>query len=153
MAGKVRKPKTAAVSGFKKGRPTLYTDQLGETIAASLMAGYSLTKICSVETMPDTATVYRWLAKTDHPFCDRYARAREIQAERMADELLDIADDESKDTTGELGMPNSVAVQRAKLRTDTRKWIASKLLPKKYGEKVQQEHTGEVSIKRVVVDL
>lgn len=127
----------------KRGRPTAYTDEIGDTICASLMCGWSLVRICSLDEMPAQSTVYGWLAKVDHPFSERYARAREIQAERFADEMADIADDATGDVAGELGIPNSVAVQRAKLRIDTRKWIASKLLPKKYGDKVTQEHTGE----------
>ena len=48
---------------------------------------------------------------------------------------------------------NSESVQRSKLRVDTRKWLMSKLAPKKYGEKVDLEHSGEVAIKRVVSDI
>lgn len=44
-------------------------------------------------------------------------------------------------------------VQRSRLRVDTLKWQASKLVPKKYGDKIHQEHSGEVAIKRVVTDL
>lgn len=127
----------------KIGRPTVYSEQVAETICVCLMRGWSMVRICQLENMPAEDTVYGWLAQKDHPFSERYARAREIQAERMADELIDIADDESRDVSGELQMPNAVAVQRAKLRVDTRKWVAAKLLPKKYGDKVQQEHTGE----------
>jgi hypothetical protein len=78
-----------------------------------------------------------------HPeFAEQYARARELQAERFADDIIEIADDKSEDVYGELEMPNSVAVARAKLRIDSRKWIASKLLPKKYGDKLQTEVSG-----------
>ena len=76
-----------------------------------------------------------------HPFSDKYARAREIQAEIRADELLDIADDATNDymaREAKSGKTFIVAdhenIQRSKLRVDTRKWIAAKLLPKKYGD-------------------
>jgi hypothetical protein len=73
-------------------------------------------------------------------FSDQYARAKDAQVDAMGEELLDISDDISGDVSGELEMPNSVAVQRAKLRVDTRKWLMGKLRPKKYGDKTQ--HTG-----------
>jgi hypothetical protein len=104
------------------------------------------------------STVMDWLAKgaakkEPYPaFTEQYARAREAQAELYADEIVDIADDdrndygfkESEDGTGKSGiaiiMPDNV--QRSKLRVDARKWVASKLLPKKYGDKIQATHTG-----------
>lgn len=113
------------------------------------MAGQSLVRICSLDTMPHRVTVSRWMLDNEE-FRIKYARAREIQAEWLADELHDIAEDDSRDVYGELQMPNSVAVQRAKLRIDTRKWTASKLLPKKYGDRVTQEHTGSVTLESLV---
>lgn len=135
------------------GRPTKYTEELGEKISAAIMAGYSLRKICDGDDYPSVVTLFKWLSKDDHPFVNQYAHARRVQAEFLADQLIDLADDDSNDVTGELQMPNSVAVQRSRLRVDTRKWIASKLLPKKFGDKVEHEHSGEVAIKRVVSDL
>ena len=80
------------------------------------------------------STVMRWLAKAEHEeFREQYAHAREVQAEVRADEIVDIADA----TEG----GSNEAVQSARLRVDSRKWIASKLLPKKYGDKIQ--HTGD----------
>lgn len=85
------------------------------------------------------STVFKWLR--DHKeFSEQYARAKEAQAEAFADELISLADDSSNDITGELQMPNGVAVQRSRLMVDTRKWVMSKLLAKKYGDKLQ--HTG-----------
>ncbi len=72
------------------------------------------------------------------------SRAREAQAEIRADEIVDIADDASDDLTtdkdGKL-VANNEHIQRSRLRVDARKWIAAKLLPKRYGDKLQ--HTGE----------
>jgi hypothetical protein len=57
-----------------------------------------------------------------HPeFLEQYARARELQTDIFIDEIIDIADSTEND------------VQRDRLRIDSRKWIASKLKPKKYG--------------------
>jgi hypothetical protein len=78
-----------------------------------------------------------------HPeFATQYARAKEMQMEAMAEEILALADDKSGDVTGELEMPNGVAVQRSRVQIDTRKWLMSKLAPKKYGDKISQEVTG-----------
>lgn len=127
----------------KKGRPSSYSEEIAEKICAGIMAGYGLRKICSAEGFPHIATIFSWLSKEDHPFHERYARARVVQAELLADDLIEMSDDDSKDVSGELQMPNNVAVQRSKLKVDTRKWIASKLLPKKYGDKVQAEVSGK----------
>jgi hypothetical protein len=92
--------------------------------------------------MPNKATVFRWLA-ANPSFSDQYARAREAQADSLADEMLDIADDgsndwmEVKDREGAImgWRENGEAMRRSQLRIDARKWLAGKLRPKKYGDK------------------
>ncbi len=129
------------------GRPSDYTQQVADEICERIADGISLRTICATDDMPAKATVFRWLAARAD-FRDQYARAREVQADALADELLDIADDANNDwmeRKGEDGQSlgwreNGEAIQRSRLRVDTRKWIASKLKPKKYGEKL--EHSG-----------
>lgn len=91
--------------------------------------------------MPDKSTVFLWLGK--HPeFVDQYARAKEESADTHADDILEISDDGSndwmerhaKDSPG--WVVNGEHIQRSRLRVEARKWIASKLKPKKYGDKV-----------------
>jgi hypothetical protein len=82
----------------------------------------------------DAATVYRWLEKHES-FRDMYARARVILYEHWADEIGDIAD-----------LENETDVNRARLRVDARKWLLSKMLPRKYGERLQAEVGGTLSI-------
>lgn len=101
--------------------------------------GESLRKICQSEGMPAASTVFLWLAQ-DETFSEQYARAREVQADAMFDEILEIADQydnpqEKLDTDH---------INRAKLRIDTRKWAVSKMAPKKYGEKLDLNHAGSV---------
>jgi hypothetical protein len=120
------------------GRPSRYSVELANAICWQLTQGKSLLEICQREGMPHRDTVHNWL-NTRPEFADMYARAREIQAHVLADEALAIADDTSRDRT-EDGNPNWEAVQRARLRVDTRKWLASKLLPSAYADK--QLHTG-----------
>ena len=82
--------------------------------------------------MPNKATVFRWLAAHE-AFSDQYAHARDSQADTLFDDVLAIAD--QYDTLSEALNPD--LIQRAKLRIDARKWMAGKLRPKKYGEKLE----------------
>lgn len=91
--------------------------------------------------MPDKATVFRWL-RTIPEFRDQYARAKEESADALTDEILEIADDATNDwmerhQKGSVGWEvNGEHIQRSRVRIDTRKWLASKLKPKKYGDKL-----------------
>ena len=93
--------------------------------------------------------INEWLCG-DEKLAEQYARAKRQQAEFLAEELLEISDDGSNDwmESNARDNPGWVAngehLQRSKLRVDTRKWLMSKLLPKKYGEKAEVEHSGTV---------
>lgn len=131
------------------GRPSKYSDALADRICERLVEGESLRSICRDDAMPSVGTVCRWLGE-NAVFREQYERAREAQADTLADEMLDIADDGSNDWMerydddgGNVGWKvNGEAVARSKLRLDARKWIASKLKPKKYGERQSVEHSG-----------
>ncbi|MBF0678055.1 MAG: terminase small subunit protein [Devosia sp.] len=101
--------------------------------------------------MPTKTTVMRWLGdETYKAFRDQYTGARELQAETMADDILDIADDgrndwmEKRNGDGEaIGwQENGEALKRSALRIEARKWLAGKLKPKKYGDRTQMELSG-----------
>lgn len=100
--------------------------------------------------LPSYSTIMKWLEE-DVALSDRYAKGKEAQAEYMADEIISIADDGQNDYMQQLDKEGKVEwwkyngehVQRSKLRVDARKWLAAKLKPVKYGEKVQQEVTGK----------
>jgi hypothetical protein len=135
------------------GRPSTFTQEIADEICEQLIEGMSLRSICLSDEMPSAGTVCRWLA-ADADFREQYERAREAQADTLADEMLDIADDgtndwmERKDSEDQsLGWrENGEAIGRSRLRLDTRKWIASKLKPKKYGDKLDVEHGGKVTV-------
>lgn len=110
------------------GRPTDLTSELADAICERLADGESLRSICCDEKLPNKATVFRWLAKNGD-FRDQYARAREAQADSLVDEIIDIADD--------AGLSEAFEVQQARLRVDSRKWLAGKLRPKVYGDKLE----------------
>jgi len=123
---------------------TTYTDEIANEICSRLVDGKSLKKICEMDDMPSKSTVFKWLSENE-TFSDKYARAREAQADTLADEIIDIADDGENDTyeddEGNV-RTNQDVIARSRLRVDARKWIASKLKPKKYGDKLSQEITG-----------
>ena len=129
----------------KKGRPSRYTPELAAKICARLAEGETLRSICRDETMPSKTTLLRWLAdERNVDFRDQYAHAREMQADALFDEALEIADDASGDWAVDKDGKKTLDhehVQRSRLRVDTRKWAAGKLAPKRYGDKLQ--HTGE----------
>lgn len=141
-------------------RPTKYSTALADRICARIAAGESLIRICRDEDMPGRSTVMAWLLQ-DKEFSDKYARARDLQAEVLADEIIEIADDGMNDVVvGEDGKERTdhEAIARSKLRVDARKWYASKVAPKKYGDRLQQEITGKdgaplpAAVSQVVID-
>lgn len=117
----------------KGGRPSAYTDALGKDICERIANGESLRSICAEDGMPSQSMVYRWVL-SDEAFRENYRVARECQLEKWADELVLMSD-------AALGMP-AEGVSAVKLSVNTRQWLLSKLLPKKYGDKVTQEVTG-----------
>src|SRR5687767_195172 len=115
------------LDGKPIGRPSVYSEELADEISLRLMEGESLRSICSEERMPHRTTVFNCLMSPEHPFSTKYARAKEVQAEGMIEELLEIADEPQNDTLiGEMGdkRPNTEYIQRSKLRIETRQWIA-----------------------------
>ena len=131
----------------KLGRPTKYTAKLSDNICAKLSEGQSLRTVCKSDDMPCKATIFSWL-RTNESFLDQYTRAKQESADALTDEMLDIADDSTNDymmKQGEDGSEyealNAEHIQRSRLRIETRKWLSSKLKPKKYGDKIQQEIT------------
>lgn len=128
----------------KVGRPSIFSPALGAALCEAMANGLSLRKACELPGMPSTATAIVWLADdAKAEFQAQYACAREARADYLAEELLEIADDSSGDTiTDKDGntRADSEFVARSRLRVDSRKWLASKMAPKKYGDKI--EHTG-----------
>ena len=121
------------------GRPSGYSQELADLICERLADGHSLRAICEAEGMPSRSMVFRWLDAYPE-FGDQYARAREDQAESLADEIVAIADQMPPMTDS--GSTDSGHVSWQKNRIEARKWVAAKLKPKKYSDKIQQEVSG-----------
>ena len=105
------------------GRPTSYTEELGDLICEGVSRKTPLARLCDEDNkLPNPRTVYRWL-RTNKGFCQNYTRAKEDQADYLVEEALTIADDASIEPADK------------RIRVDTRKWIASRFNAKKYGDK------------------
>ena len=128
----------------KKGRPTGYTLELAKEICESIASTSKGTKKLCAENQhwPCQDTLFAWL-KAYSEFSEQYARAKMCQVDYLVDEMLEIADDVSSDSfLDEEGrtIMNSSAITRARLKIDTRKWLACKLVPRVYGSKPENEN-------------
>ena len=125
------------------GAPTTYNKHIALVLCTRIAEGESLREIVKTAGMPDRSAVYDWLLR--HPeFADQYTRAREEQADTLADEIIAIADEQPEiiavtdKRTGELieHKLDGAFLQWQKNRIEARKWTAMKLKPKKYGDKL-----------------
>lgn len=139
------------------GRPSGYDKKIAATICARIADGQSVREIARAEDMPAMSTIFLWLA-THKEFSEQYALACEARAHYLAEELLDVADDGNNDWIERLGedgqskgwKENGEAIQRSRLRVDTRKWLLSKLQPKKYGDRLDLNHGGSINARFVI---
>lgn len=115
-----------------------YTSELGEEICDKIATGSTgLKRLCKENAhWPSYETIYQWLRKHDD-FSDLYARAKRDQVRALVEDILDISDDSTRDdkinSNGD-SVCNTEWIARSRLRVDTRKWIASKLVPRLYGD-------------------
>ena len=117
-----------------QGRQLVFQEDIADMVLERLSNGESLRQICLDPDMPDGSTIRKWLAR-NADFARQYAYARDSQADSLFDETIFIADALGNGATSD-------QVQIARLQIDTRKWVAGKLRPKKYGDLVKHEHTG-----------
>lgn len=119
--------------------PKVIDDSIRDKILDQIKSGKSLHAICADKDMPNEKTVFDWL-KSDKEkniaFSKNYTRAKEIRAEKHFEEILQIADKATPES-----------VQKDRLRIDARKWMLGKMQPKKYGDKVELEHSGNINSK------
>lgn len=131
MPKKIEKTKTK--TNHPAGRPCEYTIEIGDLICDRVAThDCGLPRLCQMyKDMPHETTVRNWLLKNEE-FFSKYARAKMKQADLLAEQCLSIADESSNED-----------YCKARLRIDTRKWLASKLLPKQYGDKLLLEQKTE----------
>ncbi len=110
-------------TGKPNGRPSGYTLEIADMICEAIAHGHGLHQMCrDNDNWPSSSMVYRWLDQREE-FREAYARARQRQADYLAEEIKDISD-------------NSTDWNKARLQVDTRKWIAARLAPRKYGDRL-----------------
>lgn len=138
-----------AVLQRRKGNAVAeFSQELFDRICDRIAGGESLRTICADEDMPSQVSVFKWLGK-DEQLAKQYARAREAQADALFDDVLEIADDARNDWMERRGeddagwVANGEHIQRSRLRIDARKWMAGKLRPKVYGDKLELNGPGE----------
>lgn len=128
----------------RTGRPSKFNQDIADRICDEIAGGKSLRRICGAEDMPSTSTVCLWLSQHKE-FSEQYARARDIQADYLIDEAYQIIDDGSRDEyqldDGSKRTDHN-HIQRARAQMQLRQWHAARLAPKKYGDRMINEHTG-----------
>ena len=133
-----------------KGRPSVYTVELAERICSEIASGRSLRSICMQKEFPSMETVFSFMRKYPY-FLVNYTNAQAERTEAQAEEILEIADNIESDSIDIIG-PNGIIigqrenkewVNRSRLRIETRKWLMSKMKPKKYGDKIDFTSNGE----------
>lgn len=148
---KTPKNNSNAINGMPKASPVghprnlsgvAYTPELLDAIIERIAGGEALLHICKEDGMPNRVTVMEWLKKTNS--IGRYEEAIKTRAHIYAEQVVSIPDDYIGtyiDSQGNSRIdPGAVAV--AKLRSENRKWLVSKQLPKVYGDRITQEMVG-----------
>jgi hypothetical protein len=154
-------PKKKPEERKEMGRPTLYSQEMADLICQRVATcTIGLTRLCEMhEDLPSKFTINLWRYKYPE-FSTQYAQAKLKQADLLAEECLEIADDATNDwmenfsDDGDLigYKVNGEHVQRSRLRIDTRKFLAAKLLPKQYGEKVEDKKAEDKSVIELLID-
>lgn len=143
----------------KGGRPSILSEDLIDTICRRMVdERKSATAICEDMGIP-ASTFFTWTQESW--VFEKYARARDMLADAWFDECIEIADDgrndwvEKRNAEGEVTgwTLNGEHVQRSKLRADTRRWMVSKMAPKRYGERATHVHEGGDMPVRVIRDV
>lgn len=129
------------------GRPSKYSKELAEAICIQIATTHlGLDDICSRNAgFPVPSTIFLWLTK--HPeFSEMYEQARVQQCHVMADQIIKVAFDDTRDDLDtENGLRcNTEWISRSRLKVDALKWLLTKLMPRKYGDKIQNETTVNV---------
>lgn len=133
-----------------RGRPCTYSHAIAEKICERLAGGESLNAICKDVGYPPAQTVRQWVVDDRHGFASRYARARDIGLDFLADEIIEIANTpevgervEITEADGENPEKKKITqadmIEHRRLKVDARKWYLSKLAPKRYGDRTHVE--------------
>lgn len=136
-----------------------FDKKIFDIVCERMAAGHSLRSVCADESLPDESTIRKWALEDDARYT-QYTRARGVQADSYVDELIAISDGagDLQQLLKELGIDDLSSekkidakmlkalvrqkVERDRLKIETRKWLISKILRTRFGDKVSQEITG-----------
>lgn len=130
------------------GRPSSFTEEVAAVICARIAAGESLRAVCRDPAMPEMRTVFRWMPANEG-FRQQYEIAMEARAAAIFDEMMEIADTPVMGETtteqpdGSIETKRGDMIQHRRLQIDARKWMLARMSPKKYGDRLAHEVTGE----------
>jgi signal recognition particle subunit SEC65 len=143
----------------KIGRPTKNSKELAHVICHEIATTpKGLEYICANNPdFPNPKTIFAWRLEKDD-FCKLYTRAKQMQIEAFVNDIIEISDDSSQDVMkDEKGFekPNHEYMQRSRMRVDSRKWLAAKLMPRLYGERIAVENQDgtEQELKQQLIEL
>jgi|TARA_R100000306_G_C4322254_1_gene115763 hypothetical protein len=131
--------------GLKNDESFFEVDLVWLEVTQRLADGESLRNICKDDHMPATATMYRWLAKASDKVRDQYAHAMDLRGQNFGEKVTDIADSILSD--------DSIDPNRARVAVDALKWAAARLSPKRYGDRIQAEVSGELTATLVPIAI
>jgi hypothetical protein len=130
----------ALIAPAKRGRgqPKIYTPELADELLERISSGETVSQICRDPAMPSNGTIANWRDQLPD-FLEKYARAREQQAQVIAERAYQ----SSQDAT-----PEDAAAARVKF--DGGRWLAGKLAPRTYGDKTVIE--GDLNVTHTLGD-
>jgi hypothetical protein len=138
----------------KMGRPSKYTTELADRICEAIAEGSSVNQLCQRDEFPSAPTIYAWLDRRED-FLNKYLMAREMQADRLADEVVAIADGELPVLNEVDGVPlnldTAVRVSRDAQRIKARIWKAGRMAPRKWGDLVNEQANVAAPPKAVII--
>lgn len=116
-------------------------------ICDKIVQGIALKQIARDFGAAHASTIHMWIAQ-DAAFAEQYRLAKQAQADVFAEECIEIADDGSNDWLEREGkqQPNYELAMRSKLRVETRMKLMRFNAPKRFGNTVAHEHSGEVAV-------
>mgnify|MGYP000865898009 CR=1 FL=1 len=127
------------------GRPTTYNQEIAIKICEKIAEGMSLRSVCRLEGMPHLSTVFAWIR--DHKeFSDQYAKATTIRTDAQHEDLMELGDEAISLAQSVDFKASNAVVSAVKLKADNLKWSMARMQPKKYGEKMDVAHSGEINV-------
>lgn len=126
----------------KMGRPTIYTQELADTICEFISQGMSMRSVCRQKQIPEMPTIWRWIRENEE-FGKQYASACQNRTDAQNEMLIDMGDEAIEASKKSKGGVGNAVVQAYKLKADNFRWVMSKMKPKKYGDRLDLTTLGE----------